>query len=186
MDEELYKGLNFGVKLKNVILVFLPVHFVMLFTSLLPNSKFSAKFRGKLLAPFLKECGKNFQVANGVTINQIQKLSVGDNVYIAHYAWLNATGGLLLDDGVVVGPFSVIVTTRHAYEDGFISNTKSYVSPVRIGKGCWLASHVVVNKGVTIGQGVIVGAGSVVTKNVKPYEMIAGVPAVFIKHLDQN
>jgi acetyltransferase-like isoleucine patch superfamily enzyme len=49
--------------------------------------------------------------------------------------------------------------------------------PVVIEDDCWLGANVVINPGVTVGRGCIVGANSVVTKNVAPYTVVAGVPA---------
>jgi acetyltransferase-like isoleucine patch superfamily enzyme len=48
---------------------------------------------------------------------------------------------------------------------------------IRVEDDCWIASHAVVLAGVTVGRGSIVAAGSVVTKNVPPYSIVAGVPA---------
>lgn len=45
----------------------------------------------------------------------------------------------------------------------------------------WIGANCSVLQGVTIGEGAIVAAGSVVTKNVKPYTIVGGVPAVYIK-----
>lgn len=52
--------------------------------------------------------------------------------------------------------------------------------PIEIGNGVWIGSGVKVLPGVHIGDGVIVGAGSVVTKDVAPYSIVAGIPAKII------
>jgi acetyltransferase-like isoleucine patch superfamily enzyme len=46
---------------------------------------------------------------------------------------------------------------------------------------CWIAANSIILAGVTIGKGSVVAAGSVVTENVAPYSVVAGVPAKFIK-----
>jgi acetyltransferase-like isoleucine patch superfamily enzyme len=48
---------------------------------------------------------------------------------------------------------------------------------IRIDEGAWIASHVSILTGVTIGRGAIVGAGSVATHDVPPMAVAAGVPA---------
>jgi acetyltransferase-like isoleucine patch superfamily enzyme len=53
-------------------------------------------------------------------------------------------------------------------------------SPVLVGDDCWLGVNVVVSPGISIGQGAVVGANSVVTKDVPPYAVVAGVPARLI------
>lgn len=54
----------------------------------------------------------------------------------------------------------------------------SYVEnrPVSIGNDVWIGSGVTVLDGVTIGDGAILAAGSVVTKDVAPYSIVAGIP----------
>lgn len=54
---------------------------------------------------------------------------------------------------------------------------KSVDRPVWIQDDCWIGTHVVVAPGVTIGKGSVVGANSVVTKDVPPYCVVAGMPA---------
>jgi len=47
---------------------------------------------------------------------------------------------------------------------------------------CWIASNSVILAGVTIGKGSVVAAGSVVTHDVPPFSIVAGVPARLIKN----
>lgn len=51
-----------------------------------------------------------------------------------------------------------------------------------IGHDCWIGDNVTIINGVKIGDGALVAAGSVVTKNVDPFTVVAGVPARFLKH----
>lgn len=50
-----------------------------------------------------------------------------------------------------------------------------------IGEDVWIGAFSIIMSGVTIGNGSIIGAGSVVTKNIPPYTIFAGVPAKYIK-----
>jgi len=52
---------------------------------------------------------------------------------------------------------------------------------VTIEDDCWIAANSIVLAGVTIGKGSVVAAGSIVTKDVPPYSVVAGAPAVVIK-----
>lgn len=58
---------------------------------------------------------------------------------------------------------------------------KQHSKPVAVEDDCWLGINVVVMSGVTIGKGAVVGANSIVTKDVAPYTVVAGVPAKLIK-----
>jgi acetyltransferase-like isoleucine patch superfamily enzyme len=52
---------------------------------------------------------------------------------------------------------------------------------VKIEDDCWLASNSIILAGVTVGKGSVIAAGAVVTKDVPPYSVVAGSPAVVIK-----
>lgn len=53
---------------------------------------------------------------------------------------------------------------------------------VKIGNDVWIGSRAMVMGGVTIGDGAVVGAGAIVTRDVPPYAVVAGVPAKIIKY----
>lgn len=51
-----------------------------------------------------------------------------------------------------------------------------------IGNDVWIGKRVIIKAGITIGDGAVLGAGAVITKNVPPYAVVAGVPAKIIKY----
>ncbi|MCD7836144.1 MAG: CatB-related O-acetyltransferase [Lachnospiraceae bacterium] len=59
---------------------------------------------------------------------------------------------------------------------------KEITEPPNIGNDVWIGSNAIVLQGMDIGDGAVIGAGAVVTHNVKPYEVVAGVPAKTIKY----
>ena len=60
---------------------------------------------------------------------------------------------------------------------------ESFVSPTVIGAHAWIGINVTILPGVTIGEGAIVAAGSVVTHDIPPHTLAAGVPAIVKKQL---
>jgi acetyltransferase-like isoleucine patch superfamily enzyme len=58
--------------------------------------------------------------------------------------------------------------------------------PTRIGANSWLGAHVVVTSGVTIGERCVIGANSVVTKDVEPYTIAAGIPARPLRKIEYD
>ncbi len=56
------------------------------------------------------------------------------------------------------------------------------IGPPVIGNDVWIADDVVIKGGITIGDGAVVAANAVVTKDVPPYAIVAGVPAKIIKY----
>ena len=167
---------------KQVIFQFryaLPLWFVQLLTNWLPENRVTIRIRGALAAPFLGKCGKNLQVARDVTFLNSSGIKVGDNVYIATGCWIDGIGGLTIEDEVKISPYVVITTTSHCFKNNSVRFGGSCRRPVKIGKGTWLAAHVVIT-GAKIGSGAIVGANSVVTRDLPDNVFAAGTPAKVI------
>lgn len=57
--------------------------------------------------------------------------------------------------------------------------------PIKIGKNVWIGANVTVCQGVEIGDGAVIAAGAVVNKNVEKNTVVGGVPAKFIKKIEE-
>ncbi|OFS62174.1 DapH/DapD/GlmU-related protein [Nosocomiicoccus sp. HMSC09A07] len=171
----------------NMVKYHLYPNIVNAFLYIFPNSKLTTRLRGKLFSLLFKKCGKNLQIASGVIINMHRNIEIGDNVYIAHNVWLNGTGGLKIEDNVVVSPNVIIATTKHSRVDNMVSNTKSTNSPIKIGKGVWIAGNSTVSMGVKIEDGCIVSANTLVNKDITQKNvLVGGVPGRIIKTLNDK
>jgi maltose O-acetyltransferase len=84
---------------------------------------------------------------------------------------------ILVGDNVSIGPDAVILTLGH---DPRSAEFADRGGPVTIGDRVWIGYGAIILPGVTIGEGAVVGAGAVVTKEVPPYTIVAGNPAVKI------
>ncbi len=155
----------------------LPLWLVQLATGWLPENRLTIRLRGLLAKPFIGRCGRRLRLARGVSLLATSELSVGDDVYIARDCFLNCTGGIVLEDGVVLGPFVVLSTMQQVFEGGAVSPGGCIVRPIRIGRGSWLAAHAVVRCGVRVGAGVAVAANSAVISDLGDHVLVAGVPA---------
>jgi acetyltransferase-like isoleucine patch superfamily enzyme len=104
---------------------------------------------------------------NGPTIAVTNQIIIGNNCRIAPDVYL------------MDGDF-------HSIENRLDTGQSN---PIIIEDDAWIATRAMVMKGVKIGKGAVVAAGSVVTKNVKAYTLVGGVPASFIKNIrrpDEN
>jgi len=173
-------------RLKNLFFYIILLEVVLFLCNILPNLKLSNIIRGFLIRPFFEKCGKGFQVAKGVRFIQSRKITIGNNVYIAHNCWINGVGEINIGDGVILSPMVVLATSKHKYVNGHVSNSESEIGKIVIGKGTWIASNSVITKDVTIGSGSIIGACSSVTKDIPKYTFAGGVPAKVIKKLYSN
>lgn len=94
-------------------------------------------------------------------------------------ALIDARGGVEIGDHVMIGPYAVIFSSNHAYEQtGIPMATLDHVmAPVKIGNDVWIGSHAVITGGVTIGNGAVISAGAVVVNDVEDYQIVGGIPA---------
>lgn len=164
----------------------IPVWFVQLVLCWLPDSGPSVRLRGACVALFLPGRPQALALGRDVTLLAVNRLKVGSRVYIAKGAWLNAIGGLTLEDEVVLAPYVVISTNNHGFKDGSVQRGGAHPAEIVVGYGSWLAAHSVVTAGVVVGRGNIVGANSVVTGSTSNDVVVAGVPARFVKDRIDN
>jgi acetyltransferase-like isoleucine patch superfamily enzyme len=149
---------------------------------------------------FLK-IGKNVVFEKGTLVFHPENIEIGENVYIGHYtilkgyfknrmvigdqtwigqqSFLHSAGGLRIGRAVGIGPKVTILTSQHQPDQ---IDVPVYFSPVEFAEvvledGCDIGAGTVILPGTRIGESSIIGAGSVVTKDVPPYEVWAGVPA---------
>lgn len=109
---------------------------------------------------------------------------IGKNVLIDDSCFLTAQKSITIGDNVMIAAHSFITDFNHAFAS---KRTPIHLqgferSPVIIEDDVWIGTHVCILKGVTIGHGAVIGAGSVVTRNVKSYEIVAGNPAKHIRY----
>lgn len=134
------------------------------------------------------------------------RLTLGEQVFLEPDVWITAGpgaqidigGGTFLNRGVMVSAMDrvsigehcmfangcLITDANHRYDDlqqpipwqGFTSK-----GPTVIGDNVWAGANVVITSGVTIGERCVIGAGSVVTRDIPPFSVAAGMPAKVIR-----
>jgi acetyltransferase-like isoleucine patch superfamily enzyme len=147
----------------------------------LPNHKYLNRFRGFLYSLFLPRCGKNFQVSSDVMIINLENLYVGNDVYLAPGVIINAIDKIYLEDEVMIGFNSVLVSGNHTLSNSSYRFSTSYLSPISIGKGSWIAANCTITAGTVIDDSVLIGANSLVRGRCLKNSIYAGNPATFIK-----
>jgi len=160
--------------------------FIGLLTNWMPDVPLTCRLRGFLSAPFLKKCGRNFQYGSHVRFLSPHGIAIGDNVYVAAGCWISGSGKLVLEDEVVVGPYTIIVTAEHRFKNNSVRFGGATFAPVKIGKGSWIGAHSVITAGVTIGRGNLIGANAVVTADTPDNVFAAGVPARVVGERKDN
>jgi maltose O-acetyltransferase len=113
-------------------------------------------------------------------------LSIGHHTLITGGLHIDLGAPVRIGDGVRIGHDVSILTVSHAVGAPNLRAGTSFCSEVVIESGVWIASRAVILPGVTIGAGAIVAASAVVTRDVPPHTLVAGVPARVMRGLSEN
>lgn len=108
------------------------------------------------------------------------RIILGEGVLLNVGVMVAALDLVEIGDHTMVANGSVITDSNHRFDDRSLPVTwQGFTSkgPTRIGANCWLGANVTVTSGVTIGERCVIGAGSVVTTDIPPFSIAAGVPA---------
>jgi len=156
---------------------------------------------GKFRLEDLGSVGENVIIEDGALILEPKSVYIGSNVYIGHYAilrgyagkrlvigdntwigqfcYINSAGGVTIGSYVGIGPGVKIMSSQHGEEgrDVPVLLCDLEFAPVVIEDGCDIGMGAIILPGRKVGKGAIVGAGAVVTHDVEPYSIVAGVPA---------
>lgn len=125
--------------------------------------------------------GKNVRFMYGAFIRGGQNLTVGDGTIIGDHCKLDARCGITLGRNVDIGTNVSFWTASHDMQDPYFRGGEKCSGPIYVGDRVWIGSHAIILDNVTIGEGAVVCAGAVVTKDVEPYSVVAGIPAKRIK-----
>jgi galactoside O-acetyltransferase len=111
-------------------------------------------------------------------------LHIGDNVDIGEFVMIRASGGMTLGNRVLIAAHAVLTTRAHPESLPRWGNVVD--APITIEDDVWIGSGAIVLPGVTIGRGAIVAAGAVVTTDVAPLSVVAGVPARYLRQIEDG
>jgi acetyltransferase-like isoleucine patch superfamily enzyme len=107
----------------------------------------------------------------------VPRVTIGDRSRIGRCCQLSVAGELVVEPDVVIGDFVQIGDTFHPWDVDDRLRALVRPSPVRIGRGAVVGSHVVVLPGVTIGEGAYVEHHTVVQHDVEPGQRVGAGPA---------
>ncbi|MBO6231103.1 MAG: sugar O-acetyltransferase [Ruminiclostridium sp.] len=120
---------------------------------------------------------------------------IGENSYANFNLTVLDCAPVKIGSNVFMGPNVSILTPVHPLRpqdrnmymkaDGTMTD-REYAKPITIGNNCWIAGNVTICGGVTIGEGCVIGAGSVVTRDIPPGALAAGVPCRRIRDITEN
>ena len=160
----------------------------------------------RILSPLYQHRGKHSVIHSSVRMDTppYRKFSLGDYSVIESFACINnAVGDIIIGNytriglhNTIIGPVTIghhvnlaqgitVTALNHKFKNPDIRIDEQGVStkPVVIGNDIWVGANAVILPGITIGDHSVIAAGAIVTKDVPPHSLVAGVPAKVIKQI---
>lgn len=160
----------------------------------------------RLVAPLYQHRGKHSVIHRTVRMDTppYRRFSLGDYSVVESFACINnAIGDVTIGHhtriglhNTIIGPVSIgnhvnlaqgitVTALNHNFNDSELQIDEQGVStcPVTIEDDVWIGANAVILPGVSIGTHCVIAAGAVVTKDVPPHSLVAGVPAKIIKEI---
>ena len=141
--------------------------------------EFSPDYKDTLLV----SVGNESMFYSNISIRGRGKLVIGSHCSINSGVIFGLTNDLIIGDYVLIADNVSFRTADHEFSDVSIpiALQGERSAPIRVGNDVWIGANVVILRGVNIGNGAIISANSVVNCNVRPYEVVRGVPVKKIK-----
>ncbi len=143
----------------------------------------------EIMRPDAVKIGKRFSMGTSCRIychdpENGSAITIGDRVALNDSVMINADcgGKITIGNDVLIAPNVVLRASNHKYDrrDKPINVQGHAAGLINVADDVWIGANVVVLLNVSIGQGAIIGAGSVVTSDIPPYSIAAGIPAKVI------
>lgn len=131
---------------------------------------------------------RDLQLTAWAKDGKVGEISIGNGCLIRRGALITAVNSITIGDNLLTGTNVIITDNSHGATDAASLAVPPGERPVvskgavRIGSNVWLGNNVCVMPGVEIGDGAVVGANSVVTHDIPPLCVAAGVPARVVKN----
>lgn len=142
-----------------------------------PGGRLSGRAREALCRRLLAGCGQDIDVGSRVFIGDGRHIRLGTSSGIGSGSRVY---GALIGRDVICGRDVVFLKDNHRHDDlARPIREQGLTDPVLpvIGDGAWIGDRAIILPGRRVGTGAIVGAGAVVTRDVRPYEIVGGNPA---------
>lgn len=130
---------------------------------------------------FYRICG--IKIGSGSTIHTQARfynpynIRIGQDTIVGEGCVLDGRAKLSIGNHVDIATEVMIYNSEHDLES---SSFKAFTKPVHIDDYVFIGPRAIILPGVTIGKGAVVAAGAVVTRNIEPFDIVGGVPAVVI------
>lgn len=149
----------------------------------LPRYRWCNAIKSSFLRCLGAKVGRRVVFYPGVWIVPGRNLVLGDDVDLSKDVIIHTTGSVSIGERTLIGYRTQILSGNHVIPPigHRIFDAGHDDKPICIENDVWIGANCLILSGVRIGEGAVVAGGSVVTKDVKPNTVVAGVPA---KHIN--
>lgn len=112
-------------------------------------------------------------------------IKIGRESLVGEYTVIRGQGGVTIGDRVYTSPFTQIIAVNHIFDDPNQPFVEQGITAqgIVIEDDVWIGASAIITDGVRVGKGAVVAAGAVVTSDVAPHTVVAGVPAKVIREI---
>ncbi|MCL1465101.1 acyltransferase [Argonema galeatum] len=173
------------------------------------DGDFDWRMRRAIWRAVARQFGHNVSIGSNVGFKHLETFEIGNNVFIGaqsyiqgrfdgkcaigNHVWIGLQSyfdarHIIIEDYVGWGPGAKVLGSTHTGSpiEVPIIQTDLEIKPVKIETGADIGMNATILPGVTVGKKSIVGAGAVVTKDVPPFAIVAGVPARFLRWREES
>jgi len=123
---------------------------------------------------YFAKVGKGVSLGLGIEYKKPRGISIGNSTNINPGVRLDGRAGMVIGNNVDIGEDAVFYCGGHDVNDPYY---RVYVNEIRIRDRACVFARAMIVRGIEIGEGAVVGAGAIVTQDVPPYTIVAGIPA---------
>jgi putative colanic acid biosynthesis acetyltransferase WcaF len=143
-----------------------------------PTPKVCHPWRRMLLRLFGARIGRNVHVHASCRIWAPWNLTLADHSCLGPDVDCYCVAPITIGPHGTISQYAHLCTASHDFEHPHMPLT---TAPIRVGSQAWICAGAFVAPGLTIGDGAVVGARAVVTRDVCPWQVVAGNPATCVK-----
>lgn len=130
--------------------------------------------------------GKGTKIVTPIHLPNLSNLIIGNDCWINRDFRLEGNGKVTIGNNVDIAPTVTCATGSHYIGDSNRRAGKGYCGNINIGEGSWIGIGSIILSNINIENSCIIAAGAVVTKNTFSNSLWGGVPARFLKELNNE
>jgi acetyltransferase-like isoleucine patch superfamily enzyme len=115
-------------------------------------------------------------------------IQIGRNSLIGEYNVIRGQGGVNIGDRVYTSPLVQMLAVNHVFDDVHHSFIEQGITAqgIAVEDDVWIGGGAILTDGVRVGRGAVVAAGAVVTRDVPPHTVVAGIPAHVVREIGKD